>query len=211
MKQFIFVSLLLAGLVGGKGHAQGIANGVFLVAQPTLNDPTFRRTVILITQPPQSGPIGVIINRPTRVSASEALPGHQRVAEQAKVLHFGGPVQRRNLVLLVRSENAPPSALAVLRDVYLTSDADWVDAAIATASADEPTSGLSAVRVYAGYAGWARGQLQSELEREGWYVLPAESEYIFDKPAGDIWGELLKRAMLRNTHLSSEKIINKNN
>ena len=109
------------------------------------------------------------------------------------MLHFGGPVQRQNLVLLVRADNVPPGALAVLRDVYLTGDADAVDAALGGAA---PNS----VRVYAGYSGWVRGQLQSELEREGWYILPAESETIFDKPAGEIWGELLKRALLRNTH-----------
>ena len=55
------------------------------------------------------------------------------------------------------------------------------------------------MRVYAGYSGWAKGQLDNELEREGWYLVPADSDFIFDKAPSEIWGELLKRAMLRTT------------
>ena len=182
LMQGVLVAMLLAGGASNRAHAQELANGVFLVARPTLNDPTFRRTVILITQPLQSGPVGVIINR--------------RISAQTQKLHFGGPVQRRSLVFLVRTENPPPRAVAVLRDVYMTTDADWVEAALS--ESDTPLA-ADAVRVYAGYSGWAKGQLDNELEREGWYLVPADSDFIFDKAPSEIWGELLKRAMLRTT------------
>ena len=178
--------------ISGQTRAQEPANGVFLVARPEMNDRTFRRTVILITQPSQSGPVGVIINRPTAVTLAEAMPALKQLAAQSEKLHFGGPVQRRNLVFLVRTEQPPPRAVPILRDVYMTTDADWVEASL------NSTAQLSAgaVRVYAGYTGWARGQLDYEMEREGWYILPADSEYIFDRAPDDIWGELVKRAVL---------------
>jgi putative transcriptional regulator len=53
--------------------------------------------------------------------------------------------------------------------------------------------------VFAGYAAWAPGQLQNELKREGWTILPADSATIFDKDAAAIWPELSKRAVLRPT------------
>ena len=193
--QLSLVVLLVCSTVGGL-QAQEVANGVFLVARPTLNDPTFRRTVILITQPPGSGPIGVIVNRPTALSVADVLPAYKLIAAQTRKLHFGGPVQQRSLVFLVRTSEPPPRAVAVLRDVYMTTDADWVEAALGES---EAPLAASAVRVYAGYSGWVKGQLDNELEREGWYIVPADSDVVFDKAPGEIWGELLKRAMFRNT------------
>ncbi|MEQ1773081.1 MAG: YqgE/AlgH family protein [Burkholderiales bacterium] len=176
-------------------HAQNIANGVFLVAQPSLTEPTFRRTVILITQLPQAGPIGVIINRPMEVPLSDIFPKHENLAAQPQKLHFGGPVARQELMFLVRADKPPPRSIAVLQDVYLMGDADWVEGALAASDSNV----LSAVRVFAGHSGWAPGQLQNELKREGWYMLPADSETIFEKDIATIWPELVKRAALRAT------------
>ena len=191
MKRLLCIALALLAACGA--CAQDLANGVFLVAQPTLTAPAFRRTVILITQRPDGGSMGVIINRPTDVSLSAAFPKHEHIAAQPHTLHFGGPVQPQSLLFLVRSATPPPRGIPMLRDVYLTADADWVDSAQATAKV------LTAMRAFAGFSGWAPGQLRSEIERQGWYILPADSETIFDKNPDEIWFELAKRAVLRST------------
>ena len=159
-----------------------IANGVFLVAQPSLTEPTFRRTVILLTQPPGSGPMGIIINRPTDQTLADVLPKHPALAAQTQPLYFGGPVARQGLVFLVRTQVAPPRSLRVLDDVYLMGDADWIEQTLA--------AGLPKieVRVYAGYSGWAPGQLQNELKRDGWYIVPAGSAAIFEGDLNKLWG-----------------------
>ena len=194
--------LFTAPIAAQEQEQDVIANGVFLVAQPSLTEPTFHRTVILITQPPRTGPLGVIINRRTATPLSEIYPKHQQLAAQQQLLHFGGPVQPQGVLFLVRTQMPPPRALRVLQDVYLMSDADWVNGALGDAQA------LSAVRAYAGYAGWAPGQLSNELARQGWYILPADSATLFDKNPDEIWEELLKRAVLRPTY---EINYNKNN
>jgi putative transcriptional regulator len=56
--------------------------------------------------------------------------------------------------------------------------------------------------VYAGYAGWGPGQLQAEIERGGWHVLPADAATVFDKNPAEIWPELIKRAGTHRTHHS---------
>lgn len=192
----VAVLLIAACLAPLPALAQHTANGVFLVAQPSLNEATFRRTVILITQLPQAGPIGVIINRPMEISLGEIFPKHENIAALPHKLYFGGPVARQGLMFLVRAAKPPPRSVPVLQDVYLMGDADWVEGALSDSGA------LSAVRVYAGHSGWAPGQLQNELEREGWYVLPADSATIFDKDIETIWPELVKRAALRPTVVS---------
>ncbi len=204
VKPFVLVAVLLfaAPFAAQPQEPDVIANGVFLVAQPSLTEPTFQRTVILITQPPRMGPLGVIINRRTGTPLSEIYPKHQQLAAQQQPLHFGGPVQPQGVLFLVRAETPPPRALRVLQDVYLMSDADWVNGAL------DDDNALSAVRAYAGYSAWAPGQLRNELARQGWYILPADSTTIFDKNPDEIWAELFKRAVLRPAH---EIILNKNN
>ena len=192
MRLLCFALALLAACSAG---AQEVANGVFLVAQPSLTEATFRRTVILITQRPDGGSLGVIINRPTVVTLREAFPKHDHIGAQAQPLYFGGPVQPQSLLFLVRSTTPPPpgKGIAILRDVYLTTDADWVDHALATGNV------VSATRAFAGHAGWAPRQLRAEIEREGWYILPADSETLFEGKPDAVWLELAKRAVLRPT------------
>lgn len=194
MKRLFCLALAwLVAACASSAWAQGPANGVFLVAQPQLAAPSFRRAVILITQRPGGGSLGVIINRPTDVALNSMVPKHRNIAAQTQTVYFGGPVQPQTLLFLVRSEQAPPGAIRILRDVYLTADADWIDSAV-----NDPQK-IAALRVYAGYAGWAPRQLRGEMERQGWYILPADSESIFEHDTAALWETLVKRAVLRPT------------
>ena len=173
--------------------AENMANAVFLIASPALQDPNFRETVVLVTHPREGGPWGVIINRPLDHRLSEVFTEYETLKNRKDVLFFGGPVAREGLVFLVRSLKPPPRAVPVLHDVYFISDIDWIDGLL---QRPEPTRGL---RVYSGYSGWAPGQLQREIERGGWHVLPADAATVFDKDPARIWPELIKRAATRQT------------
>ena len=173
--------------------ADDMANAVFLIADPGLQDPNFRETVVLVTHPREGGPWGVIINRPLEHRLNEVFTEYETLKNRKDVLFFGGPVARDGLVFLVRSSKPPPRAVPVLRDIYFISDIDWIDGLL---QRPEPTRGL---RVYSGYSGWAPGQLQSEIARGGWHVLPADAETVFDKDPARIWPELIKRASVRQT------------
>jgi putative transcriptional regulator len=109
------------------------------------------------------------------------------------VLFFGGPVMRQGLVFLVRGLQPPGNSTAVLRDVYFTGDTDVIEGLLRR---PDPTQGL---RVYAGYAGWGAGQLQNEIARGGWHVVPADAATIFEMDPARIWPELIKRAVTRQT------------
>lgn len=173
--------------------AESLPNGIFLVARPELKDPNFRETVVLVTQPPGTGPLGVIINRPLPRRLGELFPEHDALQRSRDVVYFGGPVARNLLLFLVRTRSAPERAMHVLEDVYLSADNEALEALLRR---PEPTRGL---RVYAGYSGWGVGQLQIEIARGGWYVLKADVESIFSKNPATIWQELLKRATVRHT------------
>ena len=163
------------------------ANGVLLVAKPTIVDPNFSRTVVLVTQAPDAETIGVILNRPVPLAASEVLPPELPSANYRDPVYYGGPVLRQVIVALFHSERPPPaSAFHVLKDVYLSMHPDNIKMLL--------ESKHDRYRLYAGFAGWAPGQLEAELEGDGWYVLPAEEDLLFKHDTSGLWQELLDRA-----------------
>ena len=151
-------------------------NAVLLVAKPGLVDPNFRETVVLVTQTPDASTVGVILNRPTTRK-------HETSGEP---VHEGGPVMREVLVALFRSEREPQSSFPVLQGVYLSMHPDNIDGLFAAPARDR--------RLFAGFAGWGPGQLQGELERDAWYVLPVNIDVIFRSDSRNLWRELVNKA-----------------
>jgi len=152
-------------------------NAILLIARPDLVDPNFRETVVLVTQAADASTVGVILNRPTERK-------HEKTGE---TLYFGGPVMREVMVALVRAEQAPEaSAFPVLKGVYLTMHPQNIDRLLAQRAGN--------YRLYSGFSGWAPGQLQSEMQRGGWYVLPASAALAFRKDTAGMWQELVRKA-----------------
>ncbi len=83
------------------------ANGLFLVAKPSLRDPYFEKTVVLVTQTEDASTVGVILNRPTRMKLSQFLSDEFQTRNYRDPIYFGGPVMRQALVTLFRSETTP--------------------------------------------------------------------------------------------------------
>lgn len=191
-RKIVFAALV--ALPGGAPAAEGAANGIFLIATNEIRDPNFRETVVLVTHPRSSGPFGVIINRPLDHRLAEVLPQYEALKGRRDIVHYGGPVAREGLVFVVRSDEPPARAIRILNDIYIITDRRDIDGVL-----KKPNS-AKALRAYAGHAGWAPGQLQHEITRGSWHVLPADAETVFAKDAASIWPELSRRAALRRTH-----------
>lgn len=166
--------------------ANELKAGVFLVASPALADPNFSHTVVLITQHDSGGTIGVVVNRPTDRSLSAALPDVKEFAERVDRLWNGGPVRRSELVVLFRSERSFDASLPVLQDLHLTQSLKVLEQVLA--------SNPVALRLYAGYAGWAPGQLRNELTRGDWRIVPARPDLVFRANTDSLWEEMLARS-----------------
>lgn len=158
-------------------HGQEPANGILLVARPGLVDPNFRQTVVLVTQAADASTVGVILNRPTARK-------HEQTGE---VIYTGGPVMREVLLALFRAPREPEgSAFHVLKDVYLSMDPRNIEMLLQKRSEQ--------YRLFAGFAGWAPGQLESEMRRDGWYMLPASADLVFRADTAGMWEELVRKA-----------------
>lgn len=181
--------ILIAAVLAAAAHAavaQAPAGGFFLVAKPSILDPNFSRTVVLVTHTPDGATLGVILNRPTKQSLAEILPGNERLARFTEPLHFGGPVEPAGLFAVFRGTEAPGRSFPVIEDVHLGLDPATIEQLLL-----KPPDAL---RLFVGYAGWAPGQLNGELARGDWWTLKADVETIFRKNTATLWDELSRRA-----------------
>lgn len=175
--------------------AEDAANSIFLVARRGLPDPNFREAVVLVTKPRVGSPFGVIINRPLEQRLSEIFTEFETLKKRKDVIYFGGPVKPDGLVFLVRARERPPGGMSVLKDVYFTADAELIEKLL---KRKNPTEGL---RVFAGFSGWGPEQLQREIARGDWHIVPASAETVFRKDPSKVWQELVKGAGVRKTRL----------
>jgi putative transcriptional regulator len=161
------------------------ASGTMLIASRDLNDPNFSQSVILLFEHNEGGSMGVVINRPTRVSAHEALPQIEGLDRFEDNVYFGGPVDVGTMVLLFRASETPQGATRILGDIHVARDAAVLHELVGQGLDDMD------LRLYAGYAGWHAGQLDMEITRGGWHVLPGKANLVFDRKPADIWEKLL--------------------
>lgn len=183
----LLVALVLA--FGPQAAAQQSLppNSLFLVAKESLADRNFARTVVLVTQAEDASTVGVIVNRPTKLRLQQLLSREFPTENYRDPIYWGGPVMRRALVAVFRSKSAPQAAaFHVLKNVYLTMHPENIEKLLADPAAR--------YRLYAGFSGWAPRQLESELMRDGWYVLPADEATLFRGATEGLWEEMVEKA-----------------
>jgi putative transcriptional regulator len=167
--------------------------GFLIVAKPHVPDPNFRRAVVLVTQAPDGAALGVIINRPANKSLAEVVPEEPKLARFTEPLYIGGPVERVGLFAVFRAPSSPGEAFKAGEDLWIALAPPTVEALI-----NDPPEAL---RLYLGYAGWAPGQLRTEIDRGDWWVLDADPDIVFRKDMKGLWEELSTRARSMTTRL----------
>jgi putative transcriptional regulator len=183
---YILVAVVPGPVAASEPGPASIAKGVFLVASPSLNDPNFRETVVLVLEHGSEGTLGIIVNRPTTMLLSEALPDVAALKGTNHRLFAGGPVQPSAMLLLSRLKEPQPGMRSVFDSVYVGGTPELLERIIATAAPADR------FRAFAGYAGWAPGQLGSEMRQGAWGVLAAESN-LFEQDPATLWQDSLTR------------------
>jgi putative transcriptional regulator len=158
--------------------------GKLLLAGPTLLDPNFRRTVVLIAEHTEDGAMGLVLNRPSTATVSDAVPDLEWLAASRERVWVGGPVAPNGVIVLAEWDDPSMAAVLVEEDLGFVPgevpDKGFVDA-------------VRRVRVFAGHAGWGPGQLEGELAEEAWIVEPPRREEIFTEDADGLWATVLRR------------------
>ncbi|MDO9378695.1 MAG: YqgE/AlgH family protein [Nocardioidaceae bacterium] len=169
-------------------HDGGWLTGRLLLASPSLEEPTFRRAVILLLDHDEGGALGVILNRPTDADLEAVLPGWSAVAAGPVTVFEGGPVgAEAALAVGVLEEGVEDEPLG-WRPMYGRVGLVDLDAPVAAVE-----DALAGVRVFAGYAGWSPGQLEEELASGSWLVARSDDHDVLSPHPDDLWRGVLRR------------------
>jgi putative transcriptional regulator len=160
--------------------------GRLLVAEPMLADPNFQRSVVYLIDHGDEGALGVVLNRPSEVPVGDVVPTWAPYVSEPRTVFIGGPVSPEAAICLGRCAPGAESPLwNPLSEELGVVDLNG-DPLLAPA-------GVSGLRVFAGYSGWSPGQLEAEMEMDGWFVLDAEPDDLFAETAEELWRRVLAR------------------
>ncbi len=163
-----------------------LQRGVFLVAKRHIKDPRFKQTVILITGHDSWGSIGLVVNRPSEVPVAKLLPEWAGLVAADAHVYYGGPVELNLVRFLIRSPQPLEIGKRVLEDVYMVASKPMFDTFIRNHNSN------SIIHAYIGYAGWAVGQLEHEIDRGDWYIVKGDAKALFESDPDSLWKQFIQ-------------------
>lgn len=163
--------------------------GQLLVAAPGMLDETFARSVILIIEHNEMMTFGVNLTKRSELAVFNVMPDWIPAVVKPQALYIGGPVNQQSVVGLgrtkqgVRIDDHPQLNRLANRLVHVDLRSD----------PEEIVELVDGIRLFAGYCEWAPGQLDDEIDRGDWYVVPALPGDVIMPARADLWGDVMRR------------------
>lgn len=166
------------------GTPDQLASGIFLLANPFLPDPDFKRTVILIANHDGEGSLGFVLTRPSGYTLGDVSETFQDVDIP---LYFGGPVELDTLHYVHRLGREIPGSRNIAPGIWWGGDVEMLVQKIQAGDLAE-----SSYRFFIGYAGWGAGQLVHETSEKSWIITTAADEKLWPYAPDKLWRETLR-------------------
>jgi putative transcriptional regulator len=159
--------------------------GRLLVASPLMGDPNFERSVVLMLEHDDESALGLVLTDPTTTAVGQMLPQWASLTSEPDVFFLGGPVSYESVISLGWATGGDLQAFGGIVG----------DVGIIDLNSDPAGLGveLAQIRVFAGYSGWGRSQLESELALDAWFVVDAHPTDVFTDEPHELWSEVLRR------------------
>jgi putative transcriptional regulator len=173
------LAVLLALLTAGDRSLAGAPapmNAILLLAQPLVQDDVFNDSAVLVMNNLGPDPVGLIVNKPTRLPVSMLFPEMKGLANLPDKIYFGGPVELESVWFLIRASSPPQNASQTCPGLYVSTSRTLLLSLLARR---HPMENL---RIFFGHSGWAPGQLQDEISAGAWKLQQPKAETIFDTP-----------------------------
>lgn len=191
-REFLRALLLVSAAVFAAPAAAvpGTDQPMLLVAKPRLSGSAWGSTILIARPVPNGGHIGLILNKPTRMSLGEAFPEHAPSRKVVDPLFLGGPAELNIVFALVeRRAAAGDGAMPMTPDLFLATEAKAVDRIIETES--------DHARFFVGVVIWRPGELDQELRRDLWFVDDPDPRLVLRRKTEGLWEELVRRSQAR--------------
>jgi putative transcriptional regulator len=184
-----------------QGGDAGYLTGQILVAMPQMQDPRFARSVVYMCAHTANGAMGLVLNKlvdnVTFPDLLEQLNISRGEAGQEIHVHFGGPVETGRGFVLHSADYVQDATMVIDEQVALTATVDILKA---IAQGDGPKSSLLAL----GYAGWGPGQLDEEIQANGWLSVAADPDLVFGQALDAKWDLAMAKIGINSSHLSGD-------
>lgn len=178
----LVLALACCVVSSGGNAAEELGKGKLLVATELVRGRAFAESVVLLLNYDTTGAVGLVVNKPTQVPPVEALPELTGVSQYEGTIYWGGPVEPFTLRAVLRSDAPPDGAVVIFDTVYLAMlDENMLDGYSSNAN----------LRFFFGYAGWAPGQLEQEMESGSWRIIAATEAMVFTDDPDGIWKTLM--------------------
>ncbi|MEM7423101.1 MAG: YqgE/AlgH family protein [Pseudomonadota bacterium] len=176
-------------------------DGQILIAMPGMSDPRFHRSIVFLCAHSEDGALGLIVNKPSEELKWKDLFGKLSIpigsVNAPKAVHYGGPVEPgRGFVLHSADYHADDATMKVDDNTSMTATVEILQA---IAMGRGPSLAVLAL----GYSGWAPGQLETELQCNGWLLCTPDEDLIFGSESGDKWDRALAKLGVDPALLSS--------
>lgn len=177
-------------------------DGQLLIAMPGMGDKRFERSVIFLCAHSAEGAMGLIVNKPSDDLSFTELLTQLKIEPEVDVksirVHVGGPVEHgRGFVLHTAEYSVEESSLSISGAFSMTATIDILQDIARGAGPERHLLAL-------GYAGWGPGQLESEIQANGWLTAPASADIVFDRTDPEKWGAALRSISIDPRLLSTE-------
>ena len=165
--------------------------GQLLIAAPSLVDPNFARTIVLMIEHDDKGALGLVLNRPTDTSLKQAWEHVSNgPCDRDELLYHGGPCEGP---LMVVHSSPGVGNNEVLDGVFFSAESHQIEQLVEWDD-HQPT------RFFVGYAGWSAGQLEGELATGSWLTAPASQDVIFGCDDDELWDLVVKSVSRCRAH-----------
>ncbi len=160
------------------------ATGKILISEPFLNDPNFKRTIILLSEHSEEGSVGFVLNKPTDYRIHEVI---EEFPEFDSFVFYGGPVQLNTLQFIYKGDGIIDGSIEIAPNLFWGGSFDLLKTLI-EANAVDPSD----FRFFLGYSGWVDGQIEEEIKINSWIVADTTIDNIFSSEPDKLWREILK-------------------
>lgn len=157
---------------------------MLLLAEPFMESPEFKRSVILLAEHNDKGTMGFIINRKLNVSPTDAIDNFPEFDDE---MYYGGPVNSDQLFYLHNKPELLEGSLEIAPGLFMGGDYETLKNLI-----DIKKITSKDIRFYVGYSGWSAGQLKRELKENSWIVMSGDTENFMTTNYKNLWKEILK-------------------
>lgn len=179
----------------GPDQKQKPEKGSILLAEPFMDDPHFKRTVILLCEHNDEGSFGFVLNNYIVAGIHEVMDGMPYFDGRISI---GGPVKNTNLYYVHTLGEKLPGSIEVIDGIFMGGDFERLKEMLVH---DEVPS--DALRFFVGYSGWAPEQLDDELERNSWFVTSSTPNMLMNTDEQELWNELVRQLGSEYAHLAN--------